>query len=484
MRSIRPGRAIDMEIHDMTYGPRHLVLAIALGLATAACTSTTSPGWTYPPASDATTAQAEPAAGPASGASADPAAPIGATLRFEAFDLGFTPSDPVVEAAGPFEVVLVNTGSAVHDITFADGTTIVAQPGETATGTVTIPAEGMTFICSIPGHEQGGMRGAVSVAGAAPAASHGSGDDHGGPLPAADVAADPNAPDPVRYDPTAPAVLAGDVHDIDLVMTEREMTVAPGFVQRVWTFGDTVPGPVIRVQLGDRVRIHLKNAPENQLSHSIDFHSSMVAWNDEMTSIAPGEEKLYEFTADKAGVWMYHCGTTPALHHIANGMVGMMIVEPRGGLDPVDHEFALVQSEWYLGQQGQPADLEKAMAAAPAPDLVLFNGVANQYKDAPIEVPTGERVRVFVLDAGPSIDSSFHVVGTIFDRVIKEGVELSPDNAGGWGSQAVDLSPAQGAIVEMTFAEDGLYPIVSHAFNVVGRGALGLFQAGDGDPAS
>jgi nitrite reductase (NO-forming) len=161
-----------------------------------------------------------------------------------------------------------------------------------------------------------------------------------------------------------------------------------------------------------------------------------------------------------------------------------MIVEPRGGLDPVDHEFALVQSEWYLGQQGQPADLEKAMAAAPAPDLVLFNGVANQYKDAPIEVPTGERVRVFVLDAGPSIDSSFHVVGTIFDRVIKEGVELSPDNAGGWGSQAVDLSPAQGAIVEMTFAEDGLYPIVSHAFNVVGRGALGLFQAGDGDPAS
>jgi nitrite reductase (NO-forming) len=328
------------------------------------------------------------------------------------------------------------------------------------------------------------MRGAVSVAGAAPAASHGSGDDHGGPLPAADVAADPNAPDPVRYDPTAPAVLAGDVHAIDLVMTEREMTVAPGFVQRVWTFGDTVPGPVIRVKLGDRVRIHLKNAPENQLSHSIDFHSSMVAWNDEMTSIAPGEEKLYEFTADKAGVWMYHCGTTPALHHIANGMVGMMIVEPRGGLDPVDHEFALVQSEWYLGQQRQPADLEKAMAAAPAPDLVLFNGVANKYKDAPIEVPTGERVRVFVLDAGPSIDSSFHVVGTIFDRVIKEGVELSPDNAGGWGSQAVDLSPAQGAIVEMTFAEDGLYPIVSHAFNVVGRGALGLFQAGDGDPAS
>jgi len=108
--------------------------------------------------------------------------------------------------------------------------------------------------------------------------------------------------------------------------------------------------------------------------------------------------------------------------------------------------------------------------------------VANQYADNPIEIGTGERVRVFVLNAGPSVDSSFHVVGTIFDTVIKEGVELTRDNPGRWGSQAVDLAPAQGAIVEFTMAEDGLYPIVTHAFNFVGRGALGLFKAGDGDP--
>jgi nitrite reductase (NO-forming) len=163
-------------------------------------------------------------------------------------------------------------------------------------------------------------------------------------------------------------------------------------------------------------------------------------------------------------------------------MYGMMIVEPRGGLAPVEHEYAIVQSEWYLGQQGKEADLAKAMAAAPAPDLVLFNGVANQYKDGPIEVPTNERVRVFVLNVGPSVDSSFHVVGSIFDRVVKEGIELAADNPGGWGSQAVDLSPAQGAVIELEFKEDGLYPIVTHAFNFVGRGALGLFQAGDGDP--
>src|SRR6185436_4236597 len=305
---------------------------------------------------------------------------------------------------------------------------------------------------------------------------------HGGPLPVGDVQPDPNAPPYELYDATAPALLPGNVHDVDLVITEEEKTVATGFVQKVWTFGGTVPGPVIRVKVGDTIRIHLKNPVENAMAHSIDFHASQVAWNDEMTSINPGEEKVYEWTADYAGVWMYHCGTNPALHHIANGMYGMVIVEPAEGLPPVDNEFAIVQSEWYLGQQGQPADLAKAMAAAPAPDFVMFNGVANQYKDAPIQVGTGESVRVFVLNAGPSVDSSFHVVGTIFDTVVKEGVWLHKGNEGNWGSQAVDLAPAQGAIVEFTTAEDGLYPIVTHAFNFVGRGALGLFQAGDGDP--
>jgi nitrite reductase (NO-forming) len=114
----------------------------------------------------------------------------------------------------------------------------------------------------------------------------------------------------------------------------------------------------------------------------------------------------------------------------------------------------------------------------------VFNGVASQYVDAPLLVETGERVRIFVLNAGPSVDSSFHIVGTIFDTVIKEGVQLVKGNAGSWGSQAVDLAPAQGAIVEFTAAEDGLYPVVTHAFNLVGRGALGLVQAGDGDPAN
>jgi nitrite reductase (NO-forming) len=203
-----------------------------------------------------------------------------------------------------------------------------------------------------------------------------------------------------------------------------------------------------------------------------------------MRSIAPGEELIYEFRANFAGVWMYHCGTNPTLHHIANGMYGMIIVEPTEGLEPVDREYAFVQSEWYLGEQGQPASLTKAQASAPAPDLVMFNGVGSQYLDNPVPIDTGERVRLYVLNVGPSVDSSFHIVGTIFDRVIKEGVELAIGNPGNWGSQAVDLSPAQGAVVEFLTAEDGLYPFVTHAFNFVGRGAIGLFQSGDGDPTN
>ncbi len=464
------------------------LLAIALG----GCASSGAPGWTYVPAASSSAVPAASLAGPGSPAtspgavvpvsSSGPAAATG-TVEIEAFDLGFKPSEVSVAAAGTYAVSFKNTGSIAHDLTFADGTKIAAEAGQTATGSIAVPAGGISFLCSIPGHADAGMKGMVMVAGApAASASTGGADDHGGAAPVTNVAADPNAPKYTLYDATAPKVLDGTVHDVDLVVEEKTMTVADGFVQAVWTFNGTVPGPVIRVHLGDTVRVHLKNPATNKLAHSVDFHASQVAWNDEMTSIKPGEEKLYEWRADYAGVWMYHCGTAPALHHIANGMYGMVIVEPKGGFKPVDKEFALVQSEWYLGPQGQPVDLTKASTGNPAPDYVVFNGVANQYKDNPLAVPTGGRVRIFILDAGPNIDSSFHIVGTIFDTVTKEGIQLVAGNPGHWGSQAVDLAPAQGAIVELTTAEDGLYPIVTHAFNFVGRGALGLLQAGDGDP--
>lgn len=403
-------------------------------------------------------------------------------ITIEGFELGFKPDKPKVEKAGTYKVTFVNKGAILHDITFPDGTKITAEAGKTVSADLTFN-EGVTaFFCSIPGHKEAGMKGELTVGSASQQASSPSSEDHSGPAPQLDVQADETAPPYKLFDATAPKLLEGTTHEIDLVMEEKMMTVAPGFQQMVWTFGGTVPGPVIRVKVGDTIRIKLINPAENKVPHSIDFHSSMVAWNDEMTSINPGQEKIYEWKADYAGVWMYHCGTTPTLHHIANGMYGMVIVEPAEGLPPVDAEFAFVQSEWYLGPQKELTSLEKASSAAPAPDFVVFNGVASQYKDNPIQINTGKKVRAFVLNAGPSIDSSFHIVGTIFDTVIKEGVYLTPDNPGKYGAQAVDLAPAQGAIIEFTMAEDGLYPIVSHAFNFVGRGALGLFKAGDGDP--
>ncbi|MER3418761.1 MAG: nitrite reductase [Chloroflexota bacterium] len=472
-------------VRIQTTSLRILAAVAAAGVALAGCTTGTAPTWTYPPAgmgggSPSPSTQTQTGSGPILG-----------RLEIEAFDLGFRPATLTVAAPGRYEIVLHNAGSIVHNVTFPDGTKIEAQGGQTATGTVDVPAGGTTFLCDIPGHAQAGMTGTIEVAptSGGPGTSTGtdtSGDTggHGGPAPTIGLAADPNAPPYKLYDPKAPTLLPGNVHDIDLVIEETTMTVAPGYVVGVWTFGGTVPGPTIRVKVGDTVRVHLKNPATNKLPHSIDFHASQVASNDEMRSINPGEELLYVWKAEYAGVWMYHCGTAPTLHHIANGMYGMVIVEPREGLPKVDHEFAIVQSEWYLGPQGQPADYLKASAAAPAPDFVVFNGVANQYKDHPLHVDTGKRVRIFVLDAGPNVDSSFHVVGTIFDTVIKEGIALRPGNAGNWGSQAVDLAPAQGAIVEFKPAEDGLYPMVTHAFNFVGRGALGLVQAGDGDPTN
>jgi nitrite reductase (NO-forming) len=195
-----------------------------------------------------------------------------------------------------------------------------------------------------------------------------------------------------------------------------------------------------------------------------------------MRTIQPGESLVYQFQAKYAGTYMYHCGTSPALHHIGNGMFGGIIIDPPN-LAPVDHEVVFVQSELYLGENGKEGDLTKM--TNDAWDSVVFNGYWNQYKFAPIRVEQGERVRAWVLDAGPSENSSFHIVGTIFDTVYKEGTILLRPDAREGGAQALDLQPAQGGYVEFTFDEDGFYPIVTHKFSNVGKGALGLFQVGD-----
>ena len=200
------------------------------------------------------------------------------------------------------------------------------------------------------------------------------------------------------------------------------------------------------------------------LPHSLDFHSAEVDPGSRYADLAPGKSMHYRFTAGHPGVFMYHCATKPVLMHTGAGMVGMFVVKPKG-LAPVDKELWITQQEFYIGKPGADADMAKM--AAKKPDVIAFNGYANQYGDAPIPVRKGERVRAYVLNAGPSIWSAFHVIGTVFDRTVVEGTV-------GHDAQTISLAPSQGGWVEFTLAEEGNYPFVTHAFGDMVRGAMGV----------
>jgi nitrite reductase (NO-forming) len=224
------------------------------------------------------------------------------------------------------------------------------------------------------------------------------------------------------------------VKNVRLDTTHKIIEIAPGLKYSAWTFGDQVPGPSIRARVGDRIRFTMTNRSDEPvpalrvtdapMMHSMDFHSAMVSPQDNYRSIAPGQTISFEFTPNYPGVFMYHCGTPMILEHIASGMYGMMIVEPRGGYPTkVDREYAVVQSEFYAkpdpnGRQvdGAPLHvLDGERLRVSEPTHTVFNGVHNGMVAKPLEAKPGERVRLFVLNVGPSKTSSFHVVGTIFD---------------------------------------------------------------------
>ena len=267
----------------------------------------------------------------------------------------------------------------------------------------------------------------------------------------------------------APAYKDQRVHKVHFDMTEKTVEIAPGKVVKVWTFADRVPGPVVRVRVGDTVEASITNT--TKMPHSIDFHAARIAPDKAFRDVAPGKTFSFSFTATSPGVFMYHCGTAPVVHHIANGMYGMIIVEPEGGLPPVDRELAFVQSDFYVSDTpGAPADDAKLMTGIP--DVVAFNGYAGQYKDDPIVVRKDERIRAFVLAAGPNTWSAFHVVGTIFDRAWQDG---NPANEQ-IGNQTLNLAASQGSIAEFRLDEEGVYPFVTHDFTNATKGAVGILK--------
>jgi nitrite reductase (NO-forming) len=283
------------------------------------------------------------------------------------------------------------------------------------------------------------------------------------------------------------------VKEIRLDTTHKIIEIAPGVKFSAWTFGDQVPGPVVRARVGDRIKFTMSNRSDEAMPgvsmtaapmmHSMDYHSAMVSPQDKYRSIAPGQTISFEFTANYPGVFMYHCGTPMVLEHIASGMYGMMIVEPRGGYPTrADREYAVVQSEFYTKPDpakrkvdGQPLYvLDGARVRSKAPTYTVFNGRYNGMVDKPLQAKPGERVRLFVLNVGPSNTSSFHVVGTIFDRAWLDG---NPDNQMR-GMQTVLLGSSSGTIVEFMVPEAGSYVMVDHHFANASQGAIGIIAAG------
>ena len=396
------------------------------------------------------------------------------TFEIELGDLFVRPSSIDVPAGAEVIVNVTNHGAMPHDLKLDGRTgTEMIPPGGHVTARLGVVSDSTQAWCTVPGHKEAGMVLDINVTGSAAPTGSGGGDGAAASGAVIDFAAEPPA-DFTPYDPTLQPAPGATEHTLTFRATEKVIEVAPGVTQELWTFNDQFPGPVLRGRVGDIFTITLVN--EGKLGHSIDFHASKVAWNDEMRTIAPGESLVYQFAAKHAGAFMYHCGTAPALHHIGNGMHGAIVIDPPE-LAPVDHEYLLVQSELYTGDEGKAGDLAKMQREAH--DAVVFNGYVNQYLHRPIRVEPGQRVRVWLVDAGPSENSAFHIVGTIFDTVFKEGTYLlQPDGRQG-GAQALDLQPSQGGFVEFTFDEAGLYPIVTHKFANVGKGALGLFQAGD-----
>jgi nitrite reductase (NO-forming) len=352
-----------------------------------------------------------------------------------------------------------------------------------------VPADRRAFLRQAAGLGLAGslLHGMASVTSAQESGGH---EEHAEGTPAPDsgyVGSDPAAPstgdsspvptgEPVFtwYDPYLPSVEPGD-KDITIVSTDVVQMIANRTPFAGWTLGGTIPGPPLRVVEGDMVNFTFRIDPTASTSHSVDFHSAQTSPDVNYKTIAPGEEFSWSFPARFPGAFMYHCGTPPVLMHIGAGMYGTMIVDPKQGW-PAAQELVFVQSDFYLLKDEDTGiyvpDYQKMLGHGTM-DYVCFNGHATQYVDQPIKVVVGEPIRIFVVNAGPNVWSSFHVVGGIFDRAY---LNANPRNVFE-GLQSISIGPGDGACVELTLEAPGLYPAVNHAFGHAAHGAIALLHA-------
>lgn len=272
------------------------------------------------------------------------------------------------------------------------------------------------------------------------------------------------------YNAALPPIGSAHVKEIKVVAQDSVQEIAPGVKVPLWTFNGSVPAPLIHVRQGDEVRVAFVN--KTPLAHSIDFHAATTPWNVWYQPVAPGKTLTFTFVAKDPGVFMFHCGTPPAFMHISSGMYGAIIVDPKTPLPPAK-EFGLVESEFYVKQGPNNTYLPDAQKVLDVkPDYVVWNGVADQYQQHPLTVKAGQRIRLYVLNAGPTLFSAFHVIGWIFDKVYVDG---NPENVL-HGVQTYAIPPGGGAMFELTIDQPGLYPFVTHSFAYTGKGAVGVIK--------
>ncbi|MCK9489344.1 MAG: copper-containing nitrite reductase [Xanthomonadales bacterium] len=369
-------------------------------------------------------------------------------------------------------ITVINGDGAIHDIAVpefgAQSDQLVGMGAATTIVFRATKAGHFEYVCTIPGHRAAGMFGALVV-----------GDVEEVVSTAADISKNPaEVGEPVGD--RAPAHVT-----YDLITTELEGKLDDGSTYRYWTFNDTVPGPMLRVRQGDTVTINLKNADDSVNIHSVDFHAvTGPGGGAAVTQVAPGQTKSFTFKALHPGLFVYHCATPMIAHHITNGMYGMILVEPEGGLPPVDREFYIMQGELYTvqrhGSRGyQEFSLEKLLDERP--EHLMFNGSMTALtKDHIMQAEVGDEVRFYFGVGGPNLISSLHLIGEVFDRVYDQASFTSPPLT---DVQTTLVAPGGATMVEFKVDYPGRYILVDHALSRAEKGLAGFLDVtGDADP--
>jgi nitrite reductase (NO-forming) len=371
------------------------------------------------------------------------------------------------------QINLVNGDGATHDLTVGDfGAKSNLLNGKGASTSIVFRADKkgeFTYICSLPGHVAAGMIGKLVVGDVAPQAKP----------QGVDISRDP-------HEVGAPVGARGVQHlKVNLETTEVVGRLMDGSTYKYWTFNSKVPGPFIRIRVGDTVEVNLANAADSHMIHSVDFHAvTGPGGGAAVTQAAPGNNKSFVFKALNPGLYVYHCATPMVAQHISNGMYGMILVEPEGGLPKVDREFYVMQGELYTAQKHGTAgenefSLEKLVNEQP--EHLMFNGNHEALtKTHRMEAKVGETVRIFFGVGGPNATSSFHVIGEVFDRVYSMGDLTSPPLR---NVQTTTVAPGGATMVEFKVDVPGRYVLVDHALSRMEKGLAGfLYVTGKDNP--